>query len=240
MDQSTTDKLLSQVTRDYNVIAKHFSHTRMDQWYEVSYLIEQYVDPGQVVLDLGCGNGRVADLVEEIKAQYVGMDVSKELIAIARQLRPNHQFYVGDMRQTGFPDASFDHVLLIASFHHVPGMHYRLDVLNEVYRIVKMGGYVIMTNWNLHQWKFRPQRWKANGEKFLKRHTRDCNDLVIPWKDQKGHVVAERYYHGYTKKELSALARDSGFTVIDQYYETHGMHVPRYKGQNLVTILQKY
>lgn len=238
MDIVTAENIMVQLQKDYDIISKYFSHTRMNQWYEVSFLVDQYVEPGDRVLDLGCGNGRVADLLNGIKAQYVGVDASPQLIEIARTLHPENEFYVGSILQTDFADNSFDHLMMIASFHHIPSQQYRLQTLAEAKRLVKPGGYIIVTNWNLHQWRFLPLRILFAHKKILSLHKMDFNDVFVPWKDNKKKVLARRYYHAFTKKEIATLARKSNLKLVDQYYETHGMHVPRYKAHNLVSILQ--
>lgn len=237
MDKNTSQHILDSVVSDYDAIAAHFSHTRSHQWYEVSFLIEQYISPGQHVLDLGCGNGRVADLTNEIKAHYTGLDVSAELIAKARTLHPNEEFVVGSMLDTPFEDNQFDHTLLVASFHHIPSEELRVQALTEITRITKPGGYIIMTNWNLHQWKFARLRYSFNIKKLLRKHNMDWNDTRVPWKDNKKNVLAQRYYHGFTMREMKQLAKKANLTLVSQYYETHGMHVPRRTGQNLVSVL---
>lgn len=238
MEKEFASQLLEQVRTDYNTISQHFAQTRMNQWYEVDYLIQQYIQPGQLIFDAGCGNGRVADLVTQIKGHYIGMDISPELIAIAQRLRPQHDFRVGSMMDTGFADATFDHSLLIASFHHLPGEDYRIRALEEIRRVTKPEGYIIMTNWNLHQWRRTPTRWKFNLEKMLGHHQMDWNDTLIPWYNADKDLQAERYYHGFTQREIRHLARRAGLEVLDQYYERNGMHVPRRKGFNLVSVLK--
>lgn len=236
MDKKTADKLIDQIRDDYDAISDHFSHTRLNQWYEVNYLVEQYIKPGQYVLDLGCGNGRVADLVNEIKANYIGLDVSEKLIAIARGLHPGNEFVVGNMLATPFNDGTFDNVLMIASLHHIPSKEKRLQALLEAKRITKQHGFIIMTNWNLHQWRFSMRRWKNNVKTLFDRGATDWNDMQIPWYDQKQNLIAMRYYHAFTPAEMKRLIKNAGLTLQDQYYETHGMHVARRNGQNLVTV----
>lgn len=224
---------------NYDIISQHFSDTRKTQWYGVSALIEQYVSPGESVLDLGCGNGRIADLIREIKAHYTGMDLSPDMIAIAQKLRPQYPFAVGSILDTGFDDNTFDHVLMIASFHHVPSQEKRVQGLKEVKRILKPGGKIIMNNWNLHQWIFLKHRLRANAEKLLGHHQRDYNDLIIPWKSSTGELKAERYYHSFTKKEVRTLAHKADLTLLENYYDSNGMRVPRRTGHNLMTVLEK-
>lgn len=239
MDQQTANQIITQLAKDYDNIAEHFSHTRMNQWYEVSYLIEQYIEPGQLILDMGCGNGRVADLVDEIKARYIGIDVSEKLVNVAQQLRPQHKFYTGNMLKTEFEDNTFDHILMIASFHHLPGKEMRLVALEETKRIVKPRGYIIMTNWNLHRLKFASLRYKFLWKKIIGQNKMDINDVLVPWRSQKRELLAERYYHAFQPPEMISLARQADLKIADQYYEINGLHVPRYKANNLVTIFVK-
>jgi hypothetical protein len=95
-----------------------------------------------------------------------------------------------------------------------------------------------MTNWNLHQWRFLRLRWKYNLRGLFRQHEMDWNDVRVPWYDQERHLLAQRYYHAFTIGEMKHLAKSAGLQVVDQYYETNGLHVPRRKGQNLVTILR--
>lgn len=236
MKKRVADSLLGQVQADYNLIAEHFSQTRNRQWYEVSFLVHQYMKAGERILDLGCGNGRIAEVIDEIKGQYVGMDVSSKLVEQAQKLHPNQEFVVGSMMQLPFEDASFDHVMMIASFHHIPSRAYRAQVLKEVRRILKPGGFLIMTNWNLHQLKFLPLRWKFNLQTLLRQNEMDWNDTLVPWKNAQREIKAQRYYHGFTRPELRRLARMTNFSIVDQYYETDGMHLARFKAHNLVSV----
>ncbi|HLD21668.1 MAG TPA: class I SAM-dependent methyltransferase [Patescibacteria group bacterium] len=238
MEEQLAQQLLKQVESDYDTIAEHFSDTRSAQWREVQQLIHHYVKPRNRVLDLGCGNGRVADLVNQIKASYIGIDVSPQLIELARRLHPKNEFHTGSMMHIDAADHTFNHTLMIASFHHIPSEDYRIHVLQEVKRVTQPGGYIVMTNWNLHQWRFMKLRYGFLLQKLFRIQGMDTNDVLVPWKHQQGRVLAQRYYHGFTQREMKRLAHKTGLRVIDQYYETHGIHLSRIKSRNLVTVLQ--
>lgn len=67
---------------------------------------------GRRVLDLGCGHGWLAGLLNEAGADVVGIDGSTELIAIARAEHPAVRFEVADLT-AGLPDGleKFDAVV---------------------------------------------------------------------------------------------------------------------------------
>jgi ubiquinone/menaquinone biosynthesis C-methylase UbiE len=239
MDNQIAQQLFTQTREGYDAIAEHFAQTRQAPWREVQNLMEQYVHPGDRLLDLGCGNGRVADLANTIKADYTGLDISERLIHIAKQQHPNGRFYVGNMMHTDFPNTYFDQVFLVASFHHIPSRQYRLQTLKEIARITKPGGMIMMTNWNFYQWRFFTTRMRFAIKRLTFRHRMDIDDLLIPWYDQNKQLITNRYYHVFTKRDIARIAKRAGLQVVDHYYETGGQRLPRYRAANLVSILQK-
>lgn len=186
------------------------------------------------MLDVGCGNGRVTNIADEIKIHYTGMDISTRLIDIARERHPHATFVMGSMTHLPFPDAHFDTVLFVASFHHLPSRVLQKQTLRECARVLKPEGIVLMINWNLWQRQF----WSHHLQHFLKKpHT--LGDLFIPWKDARGKTIVERYYHAVTQGEMRKLIRKTPFYIVEQYYERNGAKTRWWKGKNIVTILRK-
>ncbi len=77
---------------------------------------------GERVLDIGCGIGAVAyDVAEKAGAQVVGIDLSPDNIAHARQryAHPEIEYRVGDALQE-FPNGPFDVVILSNVLEHLP------------------------------------------------------------------------------------------------------------------------
>src|SRR5438876_89922 len=66
---------------------------------------------GKTVISLGCGSGEDCKYLQSKGAERViGIDISKELIGIARTSYPSCEFEVMDMEQLEFPDRGFDFV----------------------------------------------------------------------------------------------------------------------------------
>ena len=76
---------------------------------------QEYIPPHANVLDLGCGPGCNARLIreEEPTCTITGVDVSEKMISLARELVPECDFVVDDIRQ--FTSDSFFHAV-VASF----------------------------------------------------------------------------------------------------------------------------
>ena len=55
-----------------------------------------FTPPNSSVLDVGCGEGAISDfLLPQQKARYVGIDISKEAIHLAKTRRGHHGPEVG-------------------------------------------------------------------------------------------------------------------------------------------------
>jgi len=106
-------------------------------------LAEIGVKPGQSVLDVGCG---FADLYGWFSAQscevaYTGIDISPDLIAVAKQRHPDAKLYVGELFDGRFLAREFDWVLLSGALNEPYNDQgkYAKKVIREMYRISRLG-----------------------------------------------------------------------------------------------------
>jgi len=76
------------------------------------------LSPGSRILDGGCGMGVWTVFLANQGFDVVGLDISRHTIARLNELLPTHQFLCGDIRETQFPDASFDAYLSWGTFEH--------------------------------------------------------------------------------------------------------------------------
>lgn len=73
---------------------------------------------GELILDLGCGTGDLADLISKRGAKVIGLDSSKEMIETARRKYPDIQFDVKSATDFSY-DSPFDAVFSNATLHWV-------------------------------------------------------------------------------------------------------------------------
>jgi SAM-dependent methyltransferase len=71
------------------------------------------------VLDLGCGSGVLARVLAE-RFEVVGVDISPEQLALAREAVPRATFVEADFTALELDEASFDGVCALYSIMHVP------------------------------------------------------------------------------------------------------------------------
>ena len=78
---------------------------------------------GRLVLDVGCGTGRFADVVSRWGGQVVGVDLSEAVEAARANLedRPNVQILQADCFRLPFARDSFDVIYSLRVLHHTPG-----------------------------------------------------------------------------------------------------------------------
>src|SRR5271165_3375756 len=107
--------------------------------------------PGQTILDLGCGAGFDKLLAARrvgASGMVVGIDMTPEMIAKARTNAKNMgqvnvAFVLGKIEDLPLPDASFDLVISNGVFNLCPD---KPKVLSEVFRVLKPGGRLQMAD----------------------------------------------------------------------------------------------
>ena len=184
----------------YQKLARYYDTDKAPVWQEVKDLLSD-IKSDVSVLDIGCGTGRVRQALPA-DLDYTGLDNSPELLEVARRKYANNKFVQADARELPLPDNSFDAVLLIATVHHFFAKADRLKVLSEAKRVLKPGGHLYLTVWNLN----RPKFW---------RQWRLWRKVFIP--NQHDYKIIREYYT-YTllglKKELKAV----GFNIAQIGY----------------------
>ncbi len=100
---------------------------------------------GKKVLDVGCGTGRMIENLRKFQAKPVGLDISKEMLRIARKKFLGTEFVLGDIENLPFEDDEFDMVLSSFVLVHLGDLRLAFE---EVHRVLKDGGVFIVTNIN--------------------------------------------------------------------------------------------
>ena len=94
---------------------------------------------GENILDLACGQGFFAREIEATGAKVLAVDISSELINIARRHSPKTiEYVVAPSHQLAFcPDKSIDKVVIILALQNIENLTGTLD---ECSRVLKTGG----------------------------------------------------------------------------------------------------
>jgi len=92
--------------------------------------------PGERILDIGCGTGHLTSQIFESGANVMGVDRSPEVIAAARKAFPKLNFEIADARSLSF-DGGFEAAFSNATLHWI---HQPLLVIEGVCRALVPGG----------------------------------------------------------------------------------------------------
>jgi ubiquinone/menaquinone biosynthesis C-methylase UbiE/uncharacterized protein YmfQ (DUF2313 family) len=151
---------------------------------------------GPDVLDVGCSQGIASILLAREGHRVVGIDREHEAIRAARerldqeeaQVRERVEFKVGEGRAVGFPDASFDAVLLGEVLEHQldPG-----KLLEEARRVLRPGGRIVVTTpYGIHPYPDHKEPLYLSA--LLERMAAKLSIAEIALVDRYAGVVAER------------------------------------------------
>jgi len=227
MDKNTQKELLTIVKDNYESIAAEFDETRKKGiWPELLNLTNDVKD-GDKVLDAGCGNGRLLEAFSGKKIKYLGVDQSENLIKLARQKYSNFEFAVADILDLGkINELDFDYVYSIAVLHHLPDQELRLNALRQLRNKIKDDGRIIISVWNL--WANKKNKkliWKYFFLKLIGKNKMDFGDILFHWKNEAEDVSKKRYYHAFTKWELTRLVKKAGLKIEKLYKDQYNYYL---------------
>lgn len=140
MDNKDINKIIED---GYNKIAESYSTGRIAK-KEKNYkyfdnLISYFPKTGKL-LDLGCGGGIPASSYFYEKGfDITGVDISSEMIKLAKQNIPNGNFFVSDMLECNFPSEEFDIIISTFAIIHIP-QHKQKELFEKIFSWLKKDG----------------------------------------------------------------------------------------------------
>lgn len=136
--------------------------------------------------DLGCGQGEFLEQTGEAGHQGVGLDFWPPNAVAAT--RAGHPSLAADLNHAlPFRDASLDGITLIEVIEHIVRAE---DLVAEMARVVRPGGWLVLTTPNVVHWTYR-------------------------WRTLTGHAPKQEGYHYrfFTQDRLERLLRERGFAL---------------------------
>ena len=140
------------------------------RWARRVKMLSSHLKPGMTVLELGCGAGYFTQELARSGADVVAIDVSPELLEIARSncSAPNVRYEIENAYQLSYGEAVFDSVVGSSVLHHLEIE----KALHDVYRVLKPAGTMIFTEPNM----LNPQIAIQKNIPWIKRKLGDSPD----------------------------------------------------------------
>lgn len=158
----------------------------------IMQLIEENVK-NKSILDVGCSEGYFGSKLKKKGAKVIGVDISKSAIKIAKQVLNEVRLVDLNDGKLPFQDRTFDIIVASEVIEHLIQPQ---KILNELARVVKKEGMVIITTPNFMYW--------GNRRKFLRGDFRYT----------KSGMFDESHIHFYTYKTLKEDLKKAGFAII--------------------------
>ena len=140
------------------------------------------------VLDAACGTGRHTALLVELGHRVSGIDISLEMLAVARDKVPGARFLEGSMLPLPFGDHEFDAALSALALSHFVDP---TGPVAELARVVRPGGNVVLSD-------FHPYMVLLGGQAVFR------TEGGVP------HFVAS---HAHLPGHMLGVFREAGLTV---------------------------
>ena len=209
----------SEVAATYDRIAPHFARTREYPWPEV----ESFLDgrTAAVALDLGCGNGRHAEVLAGLADRVVGVDVSAGLLREARERAVDRGYedafdaVLGDSTTLPLRDRTVDVAVYVAALHHVGEREGRVRSLSELNRVLARDGRALVSAWSTESDRFEGEA-RRTSEGRAGEAREEGFDTTVDWTLPGGRTVP-RFYHIYHPAEFRADLDSSGLRTVEAF-----------------------
>lgn len=104
--------------------------------------IDSSVKSGRL-LDIGCGNSFLLSKIKNGMTSF-GIDFSLPMIKKSLEIIPDGGFTIGEVNRLPFDNNIFERVLCYSVFHYFPDEKYAVKTINEMIRVCKKGGYIMI------------------------------------------------------------------------------------------------
>ena len=132
------------VRRGYDACAEEYGASRKSRaGDEIRGLLERLED-GASVLDVGCGAGVPIARALSRRYRVRGVDMSEEMVRLARRNVPEGKFVCRDVMSVEFEEGSFDAVVAFYSIFHLPREEHGA-LFRRIWQWLKPGGYFLCT-----------------------------------------------------------------------------------------------
>jgi len=135
---------------------------------EIEWVLER-IRPSDLVLELGCGYGRVLQKLVAKAKNVFGIDTSHDSLRLAREISGGNPFcHLSEMNavELGFSDRRFDIVICIQNGISAFMVNQR-KLIKEAMRVTRFGGKILFSSYSERFWKDRLEWFQIQSDHGL-------------------------------------------------------------------------
>ncbi len=168
---------------DANATSKEFKHPIPQP------LIDRYFPSGAKVLDVGCGQGRLAGHLAQMGFVVFGTDTSTAMLEQARQNVQGCEFRECCSIRLTYDDGTFDVAIAVTLLTSIPFDLEQRQIMNEIRRVLKPGGCLFISDLPL-QWSARYLgRYEAGQKRYGQYGVFDLDDGGVVRHHELGYFM---------------------------------------------------
>jgi 2-polyprenyl-3-methyl-5-hydroxy-6-metoxy-1,4-benzoquinol methylase len=179
--------LLQIVYRTVTTIPSYILGIKAEQ-FQLSRMYLNKVKPCRL-LEIGCGSSEFLSHMQIAGWEVEGIDFDAKAVENLRE-KYGINIHLGSLESVQYPDNSFDAIAMNHVIEHIPNP---VALLQECYRILKPGGYLVAVTPNINSWGH--QKFGAN------------------WRG----LETPRHIHIFSQTTLRESANKSGFKKIETW-----------------------
>lgn len=132
---------------------------------------------GRRALDFGCGTGRSTRFIKALGFKAVGIDISREMVAIARRRDSGGNYRTIDDGDFGYFRADrFDLILSAFTFDNIPGRYHKIRLFSGLAQLLRPHGILVNI---VSTPEIYTNEWVTfTTRDFPENHTARCGDIV--------------------------------------------------------------
>lgn len=240
MNAFTRSQLLALSEAFYRAHAEAFDASRGDRawpgWQRLlDWLpaLDSTPKPPLRVLDIGCGNARLARFLHDagFDLSYLGVDADAALLALARRRwtaelgarceLTQQNFLRTDRPGSALPAGPFDLIAVMGVLHHVPGRDWRLALLRAAAERLAPGGRLALAAWQFadrERFARRTLDWSAAGrvlDQPIDPGELEPGDRLLRFGEDE--TTAPRYCHQVADREFEDWPQALGLEALAEY-----------------------
>ncbi len=220
------EKLLRLNQDFYATYAQSFAATRHSVQPGVQRLLPSILK-AKLVLDLGCGNGNLAELLKSrgFSGMYIGVDENAYFLEQAEASAQDassgsYAFIQGSLAEANWMELvnQADAICSFGTLHHLPGADLHRHFFSTISSKLSPNGRLFLSC------------WQVLGNPRLEKHLVPWNltepgaeevensDLLMDWRADPGKPAKLRYVHHFSPLELRELGESQGLVLQDEFF----------------------